>query len=45
MIKFAQLLFAYGQIAPNEIDGSTYGNIDEIKSTHIQLNFAVDFNK
>lgn len=29
----------------SSIDGATYGNIDEIKSTHIELNFAVDFNK
>lgn len=27
------------------MDNSTYGNIDEIKSTHIQLNFAVDFDR
>jgi hypothetical protein len=45
MLKFAQLLFASGQITPNEIDGSTYGNIDEINSTHLHLNFAVDFSK
>lgn len=32
-------------VLPNSIDASTYGNIDEVGTEHLSLDFAVDFDK
>ena len=34
-----------GTIKPNREDGSSYGNIDEVATRHLFLDFEVDFDK
>jgi aminopeptidase N len=47
MIKYISLVLSFALIVQaigNSKDSSTYSNIDEVITNHINLDFAVDFN-